>query len=86
MAHLQITIDQEQMKSLLREDNGLAKLVESVFNQILEAEVTAYLGAKANERTKTRRRYRNRHRLRLLPTRVGTRELSVPRELSDRVV
>lgn len=72
MAHLQITIDQEQVKSLLQEDNGLAKLVEAVLNQILDADVTAYLGAKAYERTDTRRGYRNGHRPRLLHTRVGT--------------
>ncbi|HEY8436093.1 MAG TPA: hypothetical protein VIK63_03475 [Haloplasmataceae bacterium] len=32
MAHLQITIDQEQVKSLLQEDIELAKLVEAVLN------------------------------------------------------
>jgi len=37
---LQIAIDQEQVKSLLQEDTGLAKLVEAVLNQILEAEVS----------------------------------------------
>lgn len=39
---LQIAVDQKQMKSLLQEDTGLAKLVLAVLIQILEAEVSRY--------------------------------------------
>jgi transposase-like protein len=56
----------------------LAKLVEAVLNQILEAQVTEALGAARHERTDERVGYRNGYRPRTLYTRVGPVTLLVP--------
>jgi len=39
--------------------DGLAKLLESVLNQVLEAQATEALGAVRHERTEERQGYRN---------------------------
>ncbi|WP_077616947.1 transposase, partial [Caenibacillus caldisaponilyticus] len=44
---------------LLSQDQGLAKLLEQVLNQILEAQLTDQLGAGRYERTEERKGYRN---------------------------
>lgn len=49
-------------------------------NQILQAEMTDYLGAAPGERTDDRQGYRNGSYQRQLTTRVGTLELEVPRD------
>lgn len=58
--------------------DGLAKLVEAVLNQILEAQVTEALGAERHERTEERAGSRNGTRARTLYTRVGRVTLRVP--------
>jgi transposase-like protein len=62
----------------LNGQDGLAKLVEAVLNQILEAQVTEALGAERHERTEERAGYRNGTRARTLYTRVGPVTLQVP--------
>ena len=57
---------------------GLAKLVEAVLNQVLEAQVTEALSAERHERNEERSGYRNGTRTRTLYTRVGTVTLLVP--------
>jgi len=57
----------------------MAKLLESVLNQVLEAQVTEQVGADRYERTDDRQSYRNGSRPRSLSTRVGTITLKVPR-------
>ncbi len=58
--------------------DGLKKRVESVLNQVLEAQMTEHLGADRHERTEERAGYRNGVRERTLTTRVGTVILRVP--------
>jgi putative transposase len=82
MAQYQITVDSEILHHLfLRDtkDSGMAKLLESVLNQVLEAQVTEQVGADRYERTDDRQSYRNGSRPRSLSTRVGTITLKVPR-------
>ncbi|EQD76055.1 transposase mutator type [mine drainage metagenome] len=57
---------------------GLAKRVETVLNQILEAQMTEHLGARPHERTAERQGYRHGVRPRTLYTRVGPVTLQVP--------
>lgn len=82
MAQYQITVDSEILHHLFlkdTKDSGMAKLLESVLNQVLEAQVTEQVGADRYERTDDRQSYRNGSRPRSLSTRVGTITLKVPR-------
>ncbi|HAF71199.1 MAG: Transposase mutator type [Acetothermia bacterium 64_32] len=79
MAQYQVTIDSEILQHLFVRDDGLARLVEQVVNQILEAQLTEQLKAAPYERTPDRQGYRNGHREKLLKTRVGELTLLVPR-------
>jgi len=82
MAQYQITLDSEVLHHLFlkdAKDSGMAKLLESVLNQVLEAQVTEQIGADRYERTESRQAYRNGSRIRPLSTRVGTIHLNVPR-------
>jgi transposase-like protein len=56
----------------------LAKRVDAVLNQILEAQAAEVLGADRHERTEERQGYRNGYRPRTLYTRVGPVTLQVP--------
>ena len=78
MAPLQITVDPDVVQGLFQGDDGLARLVESVVNQILTAQVAEQLGAGRYERTEGRQGYRNGTRERTMRTRVGTLTLEVP--------
>lgn len=71
MAGYDVGVGQELLPGLLSGQDGLAKLVEVVLNQILEAQVTEALGAGRHERTEERTGYGNGTRARLLYTRVG---------------
>ena len=82
MAQYQITIDQELMHRPFLGNNkyaGVAALLESVLNQILQAQATVQLQAVPYERTDKRKGYRNGTRPHTLTTRVGTIALHVPR-------
>ena len=78
MARYEITLDSEQLSGLLTEDQGLQGLVETVLNQVLEAQVTEQIGARPYERSAGRKAYRNGSRTRTLTTRVGPLVLHVP--------
>jgi len=78
MAGYDINVEKELLSGLLSGRNGLANLVESVLNQILEAQVTETLGADRHERAEGRQGYRNGYRARTLSTRVGPVTLQVP--------
>jgi putative transposase len=52
--------------------------VETVLNQVLEAQVTEQIGARPSERSEARQAYRNGYRPRTLTTRVGPLVLHVP--------
>jgi putative transposase len=78
MASYEITLNSEQLAGLLTDDKGLQGLVETVLNQVLEAQVTEHLGAQRYERNTERKAYRNGYRSRTLTTRVGPLVLHVP--------
>ena len=82
MAQCQITVDQELLQRLFlgnNKDDGVSALLESVLNQILQAQATEQLQAEPYERTDKRKGNRNGTRPHTLPTRVGTIALHVPR-------
>ena len=78
MAGYEISVGRDLLPGLLSGQDGLAKLVEAVLNQILEAQVAETLGAERHERTEERAGYRNGYRPRTLYTRVGPVTLLVP--------
>ena len=78
MASYEITLNREQLSDLLTDDKGLQGWVETVLNQVLEAQVTERIGARPYERSEARQAYRNGYRLRTLTTRVGPLVLHVP--------
>jgi putative transposase len=78
MATYEISLNEEQLSGLLTEDKGLQGLVETVLNQVLEAQVTEHIGARPYERSMSRKAYRNGYRPRTLTTRVGPLVLHVP--------
>ena len=79
MADFNITVNPDMLPNLLTEGgDGLKKLVESVLNQVLEAQMTEHLGAHRHERSEDRAGYWNGYRERQLSTRVGTLVLRVP--------
>ena len=71
MTEYNITVGKDLLPELLSNQNGLAKLIENVLNQILEAQAEESLGADKYERTDERVGYRNGYRPRQLYTRVG---------------
>jgi Transposase and inactivated derivatives len=82
MAQYQINVDTQLLHQLFlgnAQDAGVAKLLESVLNQILQAQVTEQLDAERYERTENRQGYRNGTYPHQLHTRIGTITLSVPR-------
>lgn len=78
MTDYQITLKDDPTKDLLTEENGLKTLLESAVNQILEAQMTEYIGAEAYERSEERKDYRNGYRIREFSTRVGPLLLRIP--------
>ncbi|WP_067937141.1 IS256 family transposase [Alicyclobacillus kakegawensis] len=79
MAQYQITLNDDTLKALFLQDGGVAKLVEQVLNQVLQAQVTEQLKAAPYERTDERQGYRNGTVPHTLTTRVGRLTLRVPR-------
>ena len=80
MADLQITLEEEKIQQVLFGDRGMAVLMESILNQVLQSEMSTHLGAEPGERTASRCGYRNGSYERELTTRVGRLELEVPRD------
>lgn len=78
MTQYNITLSQEDLHGLFQKDEGLARLVEKVLNQVLQAQATEAIGALPYERTSRRLGHRNGHRDKPLRTRMGTLSLSVP--------
>lgn len=66
--------------ALLDDSDFLRRLVEQTPQGVLEAEMTAHLGAEPYERTESRTGHRNGYRPRTLHTRVGTLTLLVPQD------
>jgi putative transposase len=61
-------------------EDFLRGVVERVVQQVLEAEMTSFLGADSYERKAERRGWRNGYKPRTLKTRVGELELMVPKD------
>lgn len=79
MADYDFKLKQQDLVGLLTENNAMKHLVESVVNQVLEAQMTEHLGAERYEHAgDTRVGYRNGYRCRQLYTRVGPLTLRVP--------
>ena len=71
MAGYDVNVGKDLLPGLLSGQDGLAKLIEAVLNQILEAQVAESLGADKHERSDERQGYGNGYRARTLYTRVG---------------
>jgi|SRR5579884_1604357 len=78
MTQYQVTLNAQTLQRLFSGDGHLAQLLESVLNQVLEAQVSEQLHAERYERTDERQGYRNGYKPRQLTTRVGTLTLRVP--------
>ncbi|MDT2241380.1 transposase [Paenibacillus larvae] len=75
MAQYQINVDSQLLHQLFLgnfQDAGVAKLLESVLNQVLQAQVSEQVEADRYERTENRKAYRNGSYPHGLHTRVGT--------------
>ena len=85
MAQLNITLNQEEILSLLSEDRSDAfkKLLQESLNSVLQAESKDQLNAEPYERTEERTDSRNGTRERSLATRLGTIVLTVPRHRNE---
>lgn len=82
MAQYQISVDSKLLQQLFlgnSQDAGVAALLESVLNQVLQAQASEQLAAEPYERTEDRQGYRNGTYPHQLTTRVGTITLRVPR-------
>ncbi len=54
MTDYQISLNGEQVKDLLINDDGLKGLVEEVLSQVLEVQMTEHVGAARHERSPER--------------------------------
>lgn len=81
MAQVHLTLTDDILKELMlgNRESGVAKLLERVFDSILQAQASEQLNAEPYERTDDRTSYRNGTRERTLTTRVGTLILHVPK-------
>jgi putative transposase len=78
MTPYQLTLDRETRQRLFGGNEQVARVLETVVNQVLEAQAAEHLQAEPDERTEERRGYRNGSKPRQLTTRVGTLNLRVP--------
>lgn len=85
MTQKQVSIGKEMVKELLAGDGDFLKpLVQTVVQEVLEAEMTEALGAQKGERSTDRLGYRSGYYRRGLVTRVGKLELRVPQDRAGR--
>ena len=74
-------ISRKELKQALKDDGDFLKpLVQSLVQEILEAEMEETLRARKSEQTESRRGYRSGYYSRDLITRVGKLELRVPQD------
>lgn len=78
MADYEINVPGNLLSRLMTEKNGIAVLLETILNQILDAQAAEQIGAERYERSEARVAYRNGYRPRQLFTRVGPLTLRVP--------
>ena len=79
-----IKITHREQFALLNDPDFLNQVVTRYLQQFLEAEITSFLQAEPYQRTGERTGYRNGYKPRILKTRVGRIELSVPQDREGR--
>lgn len=81
MTQIHLTLDDDILKDLWlgNKESGVAKLLEKVFDAVLQSQASEQLNADPYERSDDRTSYRNGYRTRSLTTRVGTLILHVPK-------
>ena len=79
-----IKISSRDQFALLNDPDFLNQIVSRFLQQFLESEISSFLQAEPYERTKERTGYRNGYKPRVLKTRVGRIELSVPQDREGR--
>jgi transposase-like protein len=79
-AKKELVQQQLEQEALLDDPNFLKQIVQKALQRILEAEMTAHIGAAPHERSQNRNGHRNGYKKRTLKTRVGTLELLVPQD------
>ena len=79
-----IKITAPEQFALLNDPDFLNQAVTRFLQQFLEAEITSFLQAEPYQRTSERTGYRNGYKPRVLKTRVGRIELSVPQDREGR--
>ena len=82
MGDIEIKIDSGIIQDLIlgQRDEAIKKLIETILNEVLEAEMDEHLQAERHERSDERAGYRNGHYERGLTMRVGPLNLRVPRD------
>lgn len=79
-----IKISSPDQFALLNDPNFLNQIVTRYLQQFLESEISSFLQAEPYQRTGVRTGYRNGYKPRILKTRVGRIELSVPQDREGR--
>ena len=79
-----IKISSPEQFALLNDPDFLNQAVTRFLQQFLEAEITTFLQAEPYQRTTQRTGYRNGYKPRIVKTRVGRIELSVPQDREGR--
>lgn len=81
MTKSNVAVSREELKRMLDEDKDfLRPMLQTLVQELLEAEMEECLGAGKGERTEARRGYRNGYYSRGLITRVGKLELRIPQD------
>lgn len=79
-----INVTKQELLRVLGEDDALKQLMQTLLQEVLEAEMDEALQAGKGERTSGRLGYRSGHYPRTLVTRVGKLELRVPQDRQGR--
>ena len=79
-----IKIAAPEQFALLNDPDFLNQIVTRYLQQFLEAEITSFLQAEPYQRTDDRTGYRNGYKPRILKTRVGRIDLSIPQDREGR--
>jgi len=85
MTDREVKLSRSELKALLLSEAGsFRRVLQTVVQEILEAEMTEAVGAEKGERTAERLGYRSGYYERKLVTRVGVLELRVPQDRAGR--
>src|SRR5215213_6524498 len=80
-----MTLDQSALIEVLEAlraadvDDRIRQAAQTIYQALIEAELTAVIGAAPNERNESRTGQRNGHRSRILTTTAGDLELRIPK-------